>query len=293
MNLFTFFDSSRLLGSPVTLLRFSFGENADEQLGYTNNEQDITFGGLLYEAVALDRDSIKFRGINGRNEFTVRIPNDTEISNMFRFFPPPFPVSLTVFTGHRTDPNTEGRFQSVWTGRVLSAKPAPTGMTTVNCEWAGVSLRRNGATRNWQISCPFSLYGPDCRADRVAATVSTVVTGVDGFQITVPVGVLERTGPFGDTLGPDTYENGTVTWEGPNGTESRSILEVNGLNTLTLSNRPVGIQTGTPIDVAYGCNRLSGLPGDEGDCATVHNNISNFGGYDHIPVENPVNRNNF
>jgi len=292
-NLFTLFDSSRISGSPVTLLRFQFGPGAGQIRGYTNNESDITFDNVLYEAVECDRDAIKYRGISGRREFTVTLPNDTEISQLFRFHPPPNPVSLVVLSGHRTNPVEAERFQTVWTGRVLSGKPAPTLQTTFNCEWAGVSLRRNNATRNYQYSCPFSLYGPDCRADRVAATLETFATNVEGFDITTPIGSLAITGPFGDEITADRFQNGTVSWDTPNGREFRSIIQVVGVSTLRISNTPTGLIAGTPLEVTLGCNRLSGLPGDEGDCSTVHNNINNFGGWDHIPEENPISRNNF
>lgn len=292
-NLMNFIDASRTLGSPVTLLRFSFGETADQLVGYTNAEEDIVFGGLTYQAVPCDRDSVRYRGINGRSEFTVRIPNDSRVSQLFRFHPPPFPVSLTVFSGHRTNPSETDRFQTIWTGRVLSGKPTPTLQTTLNCEWAGVSLRRNNATRNYQLSCPLALYGPLCRADRVAATTETVAANIEGFDITVPPGALDRLDSTGQPIDQTKYENGTVSWDTLNGRESRSIVEVNGAGVLRISNEPSGMQVGTPLNITLGCNRLSGLPGDVGDCATLHDNINNFGGWDHIPEENPVSRNNF
>jgi hypothetical protein len=271
-------DQSRTLGSPYLLLLFRYGPESDQVYAYTNNESTILFGGNAYEPVPLDTDAIKSRGVNGKSEFSVRLPNDSEISRMFRFFPPPYPVSLTIYQGHRTDLAKE--HPVVWTGKVLSAKPGANLETSFSCEWIAVSLRRIGAARKWQYSCGHPLYGPKCRADKAAATTEATVSSVNGLRVTL----------IGDWSGANeyaNYPNGSVSWETPNGREHRSIVDVLTDGTLSLSNRPSGLLAGATVQVSLGCNRLTS------DCRALHNNIHNFGGQPWIPEVNPVNRNNY
>ena len=275
---FTIIDTSRTKGSPFLLLLFRYGVEADQIEAYTNNETPIVFAGNTYQPVPLDTDAIRARGVNGKNEFTVRLPNDTAISKLFRFFPPPAPVGLTIYQGHRTD--EDGEFPVVWTGRVLSAKPGSGLETTFSCEWVAVGIRRSGATRNWQYSCPHALYGSVCRANKVAATTSTQVVSVSGLKITLTPGWVS------DTLYPK-YANGMVSWETPSGREYRSIMEISGSGVIQLSNRASGLTQGATVEVSYGCNRLTS------DCRDLHSNIHNYGGQPWIPLVNPINRDNY
>lgn len=272
---FTLIDKSRIMGSPFILMLFRHGENGERVHGYTNNESEIVFDDITYEPVPLESDSIRSRGANGKNEFSVKLPNSSEVSKLFRFFPPPNPVSLVIYQGHRTDVTAD--YQVVWTGRVLSAKPGANLQTVFSCESGPVSMRRVGATRNWQKSCPLPLYGPDCRADKVAASVVAPAAGVLGTRLTLSPG---WTNP---TLYPK-YANGSVSWSTINGIEHRAIIEVSSAGVLSLSNRAVGLEPGALVTVSLGCNRLTS------DCRDLHNNILNFGGQPWLPDENPIGK---
>lgn len=274
-------ESSRTLGSPITLALFNFGESGSRSIGYTSFETDLTVGAQLYTAVPLRHDAIVARGISGRREFTVNIPNSTEVSRLFRFGPPPSPVSVTIFRGHRLDPDQE--FQVVWTGRVLSARPGADLNTTLTCEWAGASLRRVGAHRNYQYSCPYALYGPQCRADRTRATVET-------FAALVAENIVTPVQNWVDPARYPDFDNGIIAWDTEAGRQNRTIIGVSGTGVLTLSDFADELRVGDAISVSFGCNRLAG---PEGDCIRLHDNIKNFGGQPHIPTENPVLRDNF
>lgn len=269
-------EATRLSGSPVTLIQFQFGPNITNVLGYTNNETDINFEGVTYLATPMDVDAIKTRGVSGKAEMTIQLPNDSEISRLFRFVPPPNPVSVFVRRGHRNDPDNE--FALVYTGKVLSAQPGSNLVTKFACEWVAVSLRRTGAKRNYQYSCPFALYGPQCRADKLAATITTQAVAVDGLAVT-------PTADWALVSRYPSYVNGSIAWSTANGTEHRAIVAVTTGGVLTVSNKPSGLSAGTPIKISLGCSRLMS------DCSSLHNNINNFGGQPWIPTDNPVNKN--
>lgn len=269
-------ESSRAKGHPVSLLRFTYGENV--VAGYTDHELELTVAGQLYRPVPMEHDAIRMRGLSGRNEFTVRVPSDTEVSQLFRFAPPPTPVAVAIFQGHIGDPDNE--WVAVWTGQVVSVSPGADLSSTINCEWTGSTLRRLGATRNYQHSCPHALYGSRCRANRIAATVVSTITAVNGRSITLAAG-------WNGAIAYDKYINGTISWDTPAGRQHRSVLEVSGAGEITLGAPPPGATAGLGVQVTLGCNRLMT------DCANLHNNIANFGGFAYIPDKNPVERDIF
>jgi len=269
-------EATRLSGSPVTLILFQYGPNITDVYGYTNNETDVLFDGITYQATPMDVDAVKTRGLSGKAEMTIQLPNDSEASRLFRFAPPPNPVSVFVRRGHRNDP--DGEYALIYTGRVLSAKPGSNLVTKFACEWVAVSLRRTGAKRNYQYSCPFALYGSQCRADKLAATIVTQAVAVSGLDVTpTPDWDLASRYPC--------YVNGSVAWSTDNGTEHRAIVAVTTGGVLTVANKPTGLIAGTPIEISLGCSRLMT------DCRDLHNNINNFGGQPWIPTDNPVNTN--
>lgn len=268
-------DQSRTKGAPVILLLFKYGVGGSLTLGYTNSESPITYNSVNYIPVPLDTDAIKSKGVSGKTEFSIRVPNNSEISELFRFFPPPDPVTVTVFYGHRTDPDAQ--FIAVWTGKVLSAQPGTGLETNLTCEWAAVSLRRPGLYFNWQYTCPHDLYGSKCRANKAAATTVASVSAISSYAVTLPIG-------WNGAVDPIKYINGSASWSSSLGTEYRSIIDVIDDNVLILANVPRGLSPGSSITMTLGCDRTLV------DCTDLHNNPNNFGGSSWIPTENPLNR---
>lgn len=275
---YSLIDRTRTKGSPVVLLLFRYGTGGSQVLSYTNSESTLDHDGIAYRPIPLDLDSIKSKGVAGKTEFSIKVPNDSEISQLFRYFPPPDPVTVTVFHGHRSDPDAQ--FIVVWTGRVLSAQPGAGLETTLTCEWAGIKLRRPGLFYNWQYTCPHDLYGPRCKADKPAATFVTAAVSVNTYAVEVQDG-------WNGVRDPERFVNGSASWATEQGTEYRSIIDISDDNTLILANVARGLVPGASITLTLGCDRSFQV------CTDVHNNINNFGGCPWIPTENPIGRDIF
>ena len=267
---FPTFETSRHHGRPVNLFFIKYGDSEDSYFGYTDAEQDMTVAGKLYKSVAVQRGAIVVKGNMDKAVLQVNMALNLEVAELFRSYPPSNVVRLTIFQGHLSDP--DGEFLVIWSGRVSSNK-REAGELILSCEPTRTSLRRIGLRRHYQYSCPHVLFGPHCRANKVAATISSAVAGIDGQIITLASEWASGT--------PQLYLGGMVEWENDMGdTEYRTIIRAKP-TFVTISGQLRDLAVGDTIRLVRGCSR------DMAGCNS-HGNILNFGGCPFIPKVNPV-----
>ena len=277
-------EESRSLGEPVDLYLFRYGSQANAYYAYTDAEQPITHDGIVYAPATIKRGNFTASGTLDKTVLQVNTPINTDIANLFRVYPPGQVVTLVIRQGHANDPDVD--FPVIWTGRVIQCERDGS-EATLSCEPVATSMRRTGLRRNYQLSCPHVLYGPQCGANKLAATLTTQVINLTDSRITLQDG-------WSGSINPNKYIGGLVEWNTGAGGESRTILRVIDLKTLVLSGPTTGIVAGQNIDVILGCNHQMGVgPQPDGDCLPLHNNIQNFGGQAWIPTANPINTNPF
>lgn len=278
-------ETSRAKGQPVSLFFFRYGAGVDNFYAYTNAEYAKTFNLVEYQPVPIQYGSVEASGTLDKKTLEVRTSIDNEVAELFRVSPPTYPVVLFIRRGHLNDPDNE--FLVEWSGRVLSCSREGS-EAIFSCEPISTAMRRTGLRRHWQYSCPHVLYGPQCNANKAAATTTNVLVAVAAASITLNDGweTPERA---------TKAHGGLVQWEGPNGTIVRTIIAVNDdLTTLRLNGPTTGLQSGMSVDVSLGCNHRFELDGDEfidTDCITIHDNLQNFGGQPWIPEDNPIGTN--
>jgi uncharacterized phage protein (TIGR02218 family) len=261
-------EESRAKGRPITLFLIRYGDSPNSYYAYTDSTSDITRAGVTYKSVAIQRGAIVVKGTMDKNMIEVRMALDLEVAELFRIYPPSSVVSLVISQGHVDD--TE--FLAIWAGRVSSAKREPPELI-LSCEPVRSAMRGVGLRINYQYSCSHVLYGPQCRADKTAATSYGAVVPINGAKVTITSGW--------DTSLSNGYIGGMVEWENAQGnTESRTILRVNG-NILSLSGPMRDVSNGDTVRVVRGCAR-------DMDACRSHNNILNFGGCPYIPKKNPI-----
>ena len=273
-------EASRHSGQPITLMRFTYGPTTAPSSGvyaYTDADQPVTFQDTVYRPVPLDRGAIVSSGTLDRAALEIRMPQDLEVPNLFRFFPPSQVVTLTIFQGHANDGALD--FRAIWTGRIINCA-LEGNEARLTGEPVATSLRRPGLRRNYQRLCPHALYGRQCRASKAAATTLTVAQAVASASITLP-SAWETPERAVKALG------GVVEWQATDGTlQFRAILKVDALTILSLSGPTTGLQPGGAVSVSLGCNH------QDSDCRDIHNNIVNFGGQRWIPTKNPIGASN-
>lgn len=282
---FETYEESRALGEPVDLFYFRYGSLPGAFFAYTDAEEPVNFLGVEYVPLTIKRGDINASGTLDKSALLLNCPMNSGIADLYRVYPPGQVISIIIRQGHINDP--DGEFPVIFTGRVLQCKRDGS-EAELTCEPIATSMRRSGLRRNWQLSCPHVLYGPQCRASKLAATTAHVVVNIpSATRITLTDG-------WYDAINPVKYIGGMVEWETSIGMESRTILRIIDLKTLILSGPTPSLLAGDTISVILGCNHQLGAgPQPDGDCGPLHNNYNNFGGHPWIPTENPINTNPF
>lgn len=241
---------------------------------YTDAETIITREGVSYLPIPIKREAITSSGTLDRSMLEISMAEGQAVADLFIAYPPAQVLNLIIREGHvGDDPNDLRDFPVVWTGRVLGVAH-PRNETKFTCEPVSTSIRRPGLRRNYQVPCPHVLYGSQCRANRKAATIESVVVAILGNRVTLTDG---WEGSFAVTK----YAGGVMSWSLPNDTfDMRTVLRVEG-DVLYLSTQPRDLEVGDTVKVARGCaHNMSGC--------NEHNNIHNYGGQPWIPLSNPL-----
>lgn len=270
---FNQFEQSRAAGDPIELYEFQYGPTTDMVYRYVNGSRNYTYQGKTYKAVPISREAIKTDGKLDKSNLTIRVPVNTDLSNLFLDWPPTQSVVIKIRAGHREDPDLG--FLFVYVGRVLSTSRTEI-ETQLTCESALISMKRPTNKRNWQYGCPFALYSNQCKADKEAAKRTVLVTAIDDD------GRLTLADGWYLPNEPTDFRGGLIEWDNPDlGREARQIKKA-GATQMTIIGIVRGIAVGDTVDIFVGCGR------NMDDCDKLHDNIQNYGGQPEIPLKNPI-----
>lgn len=262
-------EESQYHGEPITLYQFTFGALPEDRFCYTDAEIPMYWQQDIFKPMAISRDEIESNGSLDNTAIEVKMQVKTDLAEVFRQWPPSYVMSLLIWQGHANDPANE--FKVIWAGRVINCTFEGS-EAKYTCEPVSTSLKRPGLHRNYQRGCPHALYGPQCRAVKVASdrVVAAVYRGSNVISLTTDVG-------------PEFIQGQAeyVTDQG-----RRQILTIIALNgrDVQFQGTPLGIAVGSPIKLYKGCDHTMGTRG-----CLLHNNIINYGGQPWIPLKNPVN----
>lgn len=270
------YEESASEGQPVQLFLFRYGTEAGEYYAYTDHTEELTIGGVVYAPVPIERGVIQANGSLDKSALKITLDVSTLTAEEFRVYPPASVVTLVIKQGHLGDVDEE--FIVVWAGRIVGSSRDGS-EAELTGEPVSTSLRRPGLRRHYQYGCPHQLYGPQCRADKPSATVSSTVSAIAGTKVTLASG-------WEGAFAPEKFLGGMVEWLAPGGsTDRRTILRIAG-NELSLSGLTRDLAVSDAVSVVLGCNHKA-YAEDGGDCLPLHNNILNFGGCRWIPTKNP------
>lgn len=268
---FAEYEESRHSGRPIKLYKFMLGPLPEDELRYTDAETTQVLNNQDYEPVAISHSKMSATGTLDRTTMTISMQGQTQLSDIFRVYPPSYVITLVVFQGHADD--SANQFLMCWGGKVINAA-WPKNELTLTCEPASIAMRRPGLRRNYQRSCPHALYGPKCKAPKLP--LNAICTNVYRKN-TIRVSTVG-----GD---PAAYYNGTIEWVNSEGRrEIVSIQSAGADGTLRLAGLPPTLTVGSAVKIYKGCDHSMGERGCE-----MHNNILNYGGQPWIPLRNPVN----
>lgn len=289
-------ERSRQKAQPTELYLFRYGADDEHRFAFTDAEEPITITQptadgagveeVTYQPIPIKRASIVSSGSLDKAPLEVTTTEDNPVVDLLMGFRVSFVVLLTIRQGHRSDPANEWLVS--WVGRALSSAFGEAGEASITCEPTSTSMRRVGLRRHWQYGCPHWLYGPQCRADRAAATKTLATVSALGSVLIVADGF--NTKPLAKYLG------GLASWTSPQGPVVQTITQIaevgDGTVRVVLGAPIHGLQPGQAVDLAYGCNHTMD------DCKNLHvprdeenpagGNIHNYGGQPFIPGKNPI-----
>ncbi len=274
-------EEGRHHAQPTSLFMFIYGDGPNSFFAYTNAEQEVVRTEIIngiarpvtYLPIPIERGAYSSSGTLDKSALEVRIPQDLPLAELFRVYPPSQVVNLFIREGHLNDPDHE--FLVCWTGRVLSCSREDN-QARFSCEPISTSLKRNGLRRPYQYGCPHVLYGPQCRANKAAATTQVVPVSAAGVTIQLAAN-------WAGAGRASKYLGGMAEWKTAAGdTILRTILRVSGNNVFSLNGRITDLPEGAAVNMILGCNHQMD------DCRFLHNNILNYGGMPWIPTKNPI-----
>lgn len=236
------------------------------------SKDDVTFDGDTWLKSSVTHDTLEQTGDVERNELELQLPiSDTFAFNLLQ--PQTTVMTLTIFRGHRDDPDQEKRMY--WKGRIVGPVSEES-IVKIKTENVFTSLRRPGCRVRVQRTCRHDLYGLECTLDLTDFAVACTITAMVGLNITVPVAA-------GFTDGE--YKAGMIKWNDEFGFISshvgsslRLVAEIPGLEEALSGG-------GQAATIYRGCNR--NLVSANG-CSSFGNQL-NFGGFRWIPQYNPFN----
>lgn len=243
---------------------------------FTDAEYPITRAGITYQPWPIKHDDINSTGSLDQSELSVSMAMGSGIEDAFIGFPPSQVINLTIFQGQMDDVPTLVDYPAIWLGRV-NAPQWSDNEITFSCLPVSSSIRRPGLRRNYQIGCPHVLYGPQCRADRKAASRNVTVASFDRNVVTLSAAVADH----------QNFRGGLAEWTTAAGSREVRTIIATSTTTVTLRGSLRGLQNGASLTIRFGCDHTLGVRG----CA-LHENFFNYGGQPMIPLDNPLSLKN-
>lgn len=255
-------------GSPIELYLFE-GVGSKRYL-YTTDNQDVVRNGLVYESVAMSRDSLKAGTQSGDDHaLEIELPVRTQlvIDYATRISPPI--LNLTIYRYHNGD---DPLLDSViyWTGPVVSFNVGVDTAVVRSKSIFGSALSGNVPSVYYQSPCNWVLYDGRCQVSRPAWTFNADLVAVSLYEIEVD------NIPSGFAAG--TFIGGEMVCDRTG--ERRSLVGQVG-NILTANYPFADLQMGDTVTVSAGCDHSAAT------CKNKFNNRARYGGFLHIPWNNP------
>lgn len=242
---------------------------------FTGSDADRELGGRTYRSIPLGHAVIEPSVDVDKAGLEFYFPPDVEFGEIFRIQPPSEVVSFRMMIQNYMNPS---EFITAWRGRIINVDWQSDGNSeklAVIVENVYSSLQRLGLRRRYSITCPYALYGPQCRVPRDDFKETTPISGYAGLTV-MAVAAIGK---------PDNYYAGgfmTYANTASGNVEKRMIrASVGATGALILSASPIAIAAGILTNIYAGCDHLIST------CDTRFNNAANSGATPHIPRKNP------
>ncbi len=264
---FNTFETSDFNGTPVGLYRFQWGNSIWCYHGGVGDP--IVVDGQTFTPVAASESPLV---LGAREpEFTLEVPANLPVVELFRGTPPSEPVTLVVYRLHRDDPDAEPKI--VWVGPITNVKDGGNSASKQIIS-RNRGLRRGGLRDTWSRGCTRVLFGLDgCGLNKVDFALERTITAITGNVVTL------------DELSPSAtwFDGGYLEWDADGlGTLNRRTIEVEiAPGQYRLFGRADGLEVGMTLNAYPGCDHTTTM------CDEKFDNLDDHGGLDFMPGKSP------
>lgn len=243
---------------------FMFSESGDPIVltPLTSHSESVSWQGFNFCPELISRGEIRLLPDTTRGTLVVSMSTKSDLARRWLADSSDNLMSLTLWTKvGANDPDV------VWSGTLIQAEASGSIIRGTFITSAG-ALQQVGVRRRYQRTCPYDLYGPQCKVDEGAfSTIGTVISeSADGITVVVTEAASEADGFYTGGI----IQNATL--------RKRYIVKHVG-DTLTLSKKLGGL--GGTVTLMAGCNKTTA------DCQDTFNNLDNYGGFPYMPLKNP------
>lgn len=217
-----------------------------------------TWEGVVYNPTPVSRSALSLSGNLVRSQVTFTFPSTDSFAKRRVFDLPGIGWKVQIYEDKVL----------LWTGRVISATLLGSKINILTDSTERSDLRSPTGAR-FAFHCWKTLYSETCGANKAGVVTNLTVTTLDKEVILPADQILNN------------FAGGIIERNISGAIESRRIVR-NAGNTLWISSPFTVDETGL-ANLYPGCNLTSS------DCLKF-NNLDNFGGFEHIPLTNPMER---
>ena len=239
-----------------------------EHWRYTDGDVSVTFDGDVYSPATLSRSSVRY---DTQLEVTALTIDASHVNDPVLEFIAVNPVEIlwvSISKLHRDQSPLEADVIFIGQIKNVSFKGIA---ASVNCVGFEHFLNQTIPKWRYQLTCNHMLF--DTKCTKAAADYKTTTA------VTLDSTGTELTSADFDALADGYFTGGKVVF----GDETRTVTDHTGA-VLTLMYKFKELENNDSVDAYPGCD------GKIETCKDKFNNIVNFLGFPHIPVENPALR---
>lgn len=250
---------------PIELYTFAIGSAS---YYFTSAQDSITIGSDTWTAYPISRSDI-LQGLDARRqELKIIVPGNNSVAALYKDVPPSSRGTLTVIRVQRDEtPSLQQRM--IFKGRIKSVQFSEDNLVaTIVVQSLESSLQRQMPTYVYSGMCNHIVYSSACGSNPALHNIIVAATSVatSGLSFTM--------------VGSSSYSlvGGYVK---PNSLDEFRLITAQSGDVVTIL-LPFTINIdGLSMQAFEGCDHLV-----DGDCANLHDRVSEFGGFAWVPNKN-------